>query len=238
MDELPLTEKITQFPNHVAVVPDGNRRWAEGRGLSRIEGHLAGAENIYHMVKCISEYPIKYLTLYGFSTENWHRPTEEVNGLFSILGEFINTHVSEIHNQNIQLRHLGRLQELPQSLQTVVNKAVRLTGNNTGLTLNIAFNYGGRVEILDAVRRILAAGIKPEEVDEELFNRYLYTADIPYVDLLIRTGDELRLSNFLIWQTAYSEYYFTNVLWPDFNQKEIDKALLAYSQRKRRFGGL
>ena len=190
------------------------------------------------MVDYLNEYPIKYVTLYGFSTENWSRPEDEVRGLFHILEEFISKYVRDIHKKDIRLRHLGRLNELPQSLQQVINGAVDLTKNNTGMTLNVAFNYGGRVEIVDAVRRLVAQGIPPQKIDEKLFSNYLYTDGLPDVDLLIRTGDELRLSNFLIWQTAYSEYYFTRVLWPDFGKKDIDKALLSYSRRQRRFGGL
>jgi len=230
--------KNARLPTHVAIVPDGNGRWAELRGLPRLSGHHAGAENMRHMVEYLSEYPIKYVTLYGFSTENWSRPEDEVRGLFSILEEFINQYVLEIHKRGIKLRHIGRLNELPQGLQLAINRAVELTKNNNGMTLNVAFNYGGRVEILDAVRRLIAEGVSHQNIDEGLFSNYLYTDGLPDVDLLIRTGDELRLSNFLIWQTAYSEYYFTEVLWPDFSKKEIEKALLSYSQRQRRFGGL
>ncbi len=231
-------EKITQLPNHVAIVPDGNGRWAEQRGLPRLSGHQAGAENMWRMVEYLNEYPIKYVTLYGFSTENWNRPEDEVIGLFHILEESIYRKTAELQKRGIRLRHLGRLEELPQGLQLAINRAVELTKNNARMTLSLAFNYGGRVEILDTVRRIVAEGISPQNIDEQLFSSYLYTAGLPDVDLLIRTGDELRLSNFLIWQTAYSEYYFTEVLWPDFNKKDIDKALLSYSQRQRRFGRL
>ena len=230
--------KDARFPTHVAIVPDGNGRWAELRGLPRLSGHHAGAVNMRRMVEYLSEYPIKYVTLYGFSTENWSRPEDEVRGLFNILEEFINQYALEIHKRGIKLRHIGRLNELPQGLQLAINRAVELTKNNTGMTLNVAFNYGGRVEILDAVRRLIAEGVSHQNIDERLFSNYLYTDGLPDVDLLIRTGDELRLSNFLIWQTAYSEYYFTEVLWPDFDKKEIEKALLSYSQRQRRFGGL
>ena len=232
------TKKFTLLPNHIAIVPDGNGRWAERRGLPRLSGHRAGADNMRRMVKYLNEYPIKYLTLYGFSTENWTRPEEEVRGLFQILEEFIDKCAQEIHERGVQLRHLGRLNELPQSLQLAINRAVELTKNNTRMILNVAFNYGGRAEILDAVRRLLADGVKPQNIDEELFSSYLYSAGLPNVDLLIRTGDETRLSNFLIWQTAYSEYHFTTVLWPDFGKKDINKALLSYSRRERRFGGL
>jgi len=226
------------FPNHVAIVPDGNGRWAELRGLSRLEGHKAGAENMWRMVRYFNEYPIKYLTLYGFSTENWNRPEGEVSGLFHILEERIDRDAPELLKKGIRLRHLGRLGELPQGLQRTINRAVELTKSNTGMTLNLAFNYGGRAEILDAVRRLVTEGIPPRNIDEKLFNNYLYTAGLPDVDLLIRTGDELRLSNFLLWQTAYSEYHFTDVLWPDFDKKDVEKALLAYSHRQRRFGRL
>jgi len=238
MANSPTTKKFTQLPNHIAIVPDGNGRWAEQLGLPRLDGHQAGAENTRRMVEYLNEYPIKYVTLYGFSTENWTRPEEEVSGLFQILAEFINKCVPELHKKGIRLRHLGRLNELPQNLQLAMNKAVELTKNNTRMTLNLAFNYGGHAEIVDAVRQIIANGVKPQDIDEESFGSYLYTAGLPNVDLLIRTGDETRLSNFLIWQTAYSEYYFTKVLWPDFRKKDIDRALLSYSRRERRFGGL
>jgi len=226
------------FPNHVAIVPDGNGRWAELRGLPRLEGHKAGAENMWRMVRYFNEYPIKYLTLYGFSTENWSRPEDEVSGLFHILEKRIDRDTPELLKRDIRLRHLGRLGELPQGLQHTMNRAVELTKSNTGMTLNLAFNYGGRAEILDAVRRLVTEGIPPRNIDEKLFNNYLYTAGLPDVDLLIRTGDELRLSNFLLWQTAYSEYYFTDVLWPDFDKKDVEKALQSYSRRERRFGRL
>ena len=231
-------KRLTRLPTHVAIVPDGNGRWAEKRGLPRLEGHRAGAENMRRMVEYLNEYPIEFVTLYGFSTENWTRPNTEVRGLFRLLREFIKTYLQDIHKRGIKLRHIGRLHELPKSVQIAINKAVAQTKDNTGMTLNVAFNYGGRAEIVDAVRRLLTNGSKPEDVDEESFNDHLYTAGSPHVDLLIRTGDETRLSNFLLWQTAYSEYYFTKVLWPDFAKKDTDKALLSYSRRKRRFGGL
>ncbi len=232
------TKKFTQLPNHIAIVPDGNGRWAEQRGLPRLNGHQAGAENMHRMIEYLNEYPIKYVTLYGFSTENWARPEDEVRGLFQILGVFIDKWTPEFYEKGIKLRHLGRLNELPEPLRLAINRAVELTKNNTRMTLNLAFNYGGRAEILDAVRHLIADGVKPQNIDEELFSTYLYTTGLPSVDLLVRTGDETRLSNFLIWQTAYSEYHFTKVLWPDFGKKDIDKALLSYSRRQRRFGGL
>lgn len=229
---------IDHFPNHVAIVPDGNGRWAERRGWPRVQGLWAGADNMYRMVQYLNEYPVNYLTLYGFSTENWSRPEAEVSGLFELVLFFVEEHLQAIHENNIQIRHIGRLQQLPQELQEAITRAATLTSNNTRLILNIAFNYGGRPEIVDAARRLVAEGVKPEDITEETFSKYLYTNGIPDVDLLIRTGGENRLSNFLLWQTAYSEYHFTKVLWPDFRKKDLDRALLSYSQRKRRFGGL
>jgi undecaprenyl diphosphate synthase len=199
---------------------------------------VAGAENLNTVIDYLNDRQIKYVTVYTFSTENWNRPEDEVKGLFHLSEERIKNDLPRLHKKGIRFRHIGRLQGLPQSLQEVINKALELTKNNSGMTLSLAFNYGGRTEILDAIRRIIADGVPPEKLDEKLFASYLYAADLPDVDLLIRTANELRLSNFLLWQTAYSEYYFTKVLWPDFNEKEVDKALLAYSQRHRRFGGL
>ncbi|MFC1915575.1 polyprenyl diphosphate synthase [Chloroflexota bacterium] len=231
-------KQITHLPAHVAIVPDGNGRWAEQHALSRLAGHRAGVKIMRAMIEYLNDYQIKCVTLYGFSTENWGRPGDEVDGLFRILEERISKDVPQLHKKGVKVRHLGRLGELPAWLQKSIKDAEDLTQNNTGMTLSLAFNYGGHLEIIDAVRRIIAEGIPPEKVDEKLFSNYLYTVGLPDVDLLIRTGDELRLSNFLIWQTAYSEYYFTQVLWPDFTKEDIDKALLAYSQRERRFGAL
>ncbi len=231
-------KKNARLPNHIAIIMDGNGRWAKQHGLPRLGGHQAGAENIPPIIKCLNQHHIKYVTLYGFSTENWNRPEDEVTGLLHLFEESINKYVSELHEDGIKLRHLGHLEELPQGLQLAINKAIELTKNNTRMTLSFALNYGGRLEILDAVRHIIAEGIPKQDIDEGLFNSYLYTAGLPDVDLLIRTGGEFRISNFLIWQAVYSEYYFTDVLWPDFNQKELGKALLAYSQRQRRFGRL
>ena len=232
------SKTFSRLPDHIAIVPDGNGRWAEERGSSRLDGHRAGITNMIRLVQYLNEYPIKCLTIYGFSTENWTRPRQEIDGLFQLLEEFIDGNVTTLHEMGIKIRHCGRLYELPPSLQTAINNSLELTRNNSGMILNVAFNYGGRTEIVDATRNIIADGIRPEDVNEELFSGYLYTAGLPNIDLLIRTGDELRLSNFMIWQTAYSEYHFTRVLWPDFSKKDIDKALLSYSRRKRRFGGL
>jgi len=229
--------EIDRLPNHIAIVPDGNRRWAEMRGLPPIEGHRAGSENLRTIIEYLNDYQIKCVTVYTFSTENWNRSKDEVRDLFRLSSAVIGKNVLRFHKRGIRIRHLGRFQQLSLSLQRKINKAVGLTKDNTGMTISLAFNYGGRSEILDAVRCLIAEDITPQSIDEKVFSDYLYTAGLPDVDLLIRTGDELRLSNFLIWQTAYSEYYFTDVLWPDFNEKEVDKALLSYSQRQRRFGG-
>jgi undecaprenyl diphosphate synthase len=234
----PTKEKPARKPEHVAIIMDGNGRWAKQRDLPRFEGHRAGVENMRAAIDYFNLLKIKNLTVYGFSTENWNRPQEEIDGLLELLQEIIDKESLKLHRQGIRLRHLGQLERLPQNLQAAVNRVVELTRNNTGLNFNFAFNYGGRTEIVDAARRLIAEGVPAEKIDQNLFSNYLYTTDLPEVDLLIRTGGELRISNFLIWQTAYSEYYFTPVLWPDFDKKEIDKALLAYSQRQRRFGGL
>jgi undecaprenyl diphosphate synthase len=233
-----IKKQIKRLPIHIAIVPDGNGRWAEKRRLSRLAGHQAGVKKMRSLIEYLSSLQIKYVTLYGFSTENWGRPSDEVKGLFRILVERIDQDVPKLHRKGVRVRHLGRLEELPDWLQSSVKRAEELTKDNTGLTLSLAFNYGGHVEIIDAIRRIIAEGIPPEKIDEKLFSNYLYTAGVPDVDLLIRTGDELRLSNFLLWQTAYSEYYFTDVLWPDFTKEDMDRALIDYSQRERRFGAL
>jgi undecaprenyl diphosphate synthase len=195
-------------------------------------------ENLHSIIEYLNEYQINYVTLYGFSTENWSRPEDEVKGLFCLLEERIDKETLQLHKGGIRLRHLGQLDGLSDSLKLAVNRAVELTKDNTGMTFSFAFNYGGRSEILDAVRRLISDGIPPQNIGEELFTSYLYTTGLPDVDLLIRTGGELRISNFLMWQAAYSEFYFTKVLWPDFSKRDVDKALRAYSRRQRRFGGL
>ncbi len=231
-------ERMTVLPRHVAFIMDGNGRWAKQRGLSRLEGHRAGVQNIRPIIKFLYSNGIKYVTFYAFSTENWSRPEEEVNGLFRLLEEIIVKESQELHKNGVRIRHIGSLEGLSDRLKESIRNALELTANNTKMTLGVALNYGGRAEIIDAVRRIISNGIKPNELDEKRFRDYLYTADFPDVDLVIRTGGELRTSNLLIWQTAYSEYYFTPVLWPDFREEELEKALLSFSQRERRFGGL
>jgi undecaprenyl diphosphate synthase len=231
-------ESNNTLPHHIAFIPDGNGRWAEQRGLSRVEGHRAGVSNIRSILRFLHKKNIGYVTLYAFSTENWRRPEDEVNGIFHILEEIIVREAGELHKNDVKIRHIGSLERLSPKLQRSIKEAVELTAGNQGMTLGVALNYGGRAEILNAVRGLITEGVKPEEVDEKSFHEHLYTADFPDVDLVIRTGGEMRTSNLLIWQTVYSELYFTPVLWPDFNEVELQKALEAYSRRQRRFGGV
>jgi undecaprenyl diphosphate synthase len=223
-------------PQHVAIIMDGNGRWAKKRGLPRLVGHKAGGDNIRPVVKIFANYGVKYLTLYMFSTENWNRPRIEVAGLLSLLAKKIDQETQAFHQENIRLVHLGRLDRMSRKLREKVQAAVELTKNNTGLTLGLAFDYGGRDEIVQAARRIASAGIPGDNIDESVFARYLYSPDIPDPDLVIRTGGESRLSNFLLWQATYSELYFTPVLWPDFGRKDVEEALSEYKRRQRRFG--
>ena len=223
-------------PRHVAVIMDGNGRWAKKRGLPRLVGHNAGGENIRPVVKIFANYGVRYLTIYMFSTENWNRPRIEVAGLLSLLARKISQETQAFHEDNIRLVHLGRLDRLSEKLRGKVQSAVELTKNNTGLTLCLAFDYGGRDEIVRAARRIASTGVPGDNVDESLFAQYLDSFGIPDPDLVIRTGGETRLSNFLLWQAAYSELYFTPVLWPDFGPKDVEEALSEYKRRQRRFG--
>lgn len=227
-----------RIPQHVAIIMDGNGRWAKQRGLPRVAGHRAGAENLRRIINACVEFGIKILTIYAFSTENWERPEREIRGLMKIFTRVLDQELSELHAQGVCLHHLGDLNGIEPELQQKVLDALELTKNNERLILNVAFNYGGRAEILHAVRQMLADGVSPEELNEELFSSYLFTAGLPDPDLVIRTSGELRISNFLIWQAAYAEYYATPCYWPDFGREELYDALVAYSQRERRFGGL
>jgi undecaprenyl diphosphate synthase len=229
---------LSCVPTHVAIIMDGNGRWARQRGLSRMAGHRAGTENIRQVIERFGDYSVKYLTLYAFSTENWSRPRSEVQGLMRILSRVIKRETKHFHENGIRLLHLGHLDGLAARLQQEVRDAIELTKDNDRMTVCIAFNYGGRAEILDAARRLMTNGMSPDALDERVFSSCLYTADIPDPDLIIRTAGEMRVSNFLLWQGAYAEFYSTDVYWPDFDSEDIDQALLAYSQRKRRFGGL
>ncbi|GBD10473.1 Ditrans,polycis-undecaprenyl-diphosphate synthase ((2E,6E)-farnesyl-diphosphate specific) [bacterium HR23] len=234
----PPTDGHHPIPLHVAIIMDGNGRWASQRNLPRLEGHRAGTENVRRVVQAFARWGVRYLTLYAFSTENWSRPKEEVQGLLDLLEATIQREGKALHKEKVRIRHLGRLDRLPPSLQQAIHEVLALTRHNEGLTLSVALDYGGRDEIVSAVRRILQDGIPPERVDEVLFARYLYTADLPDPDLIIRTAAEQRLSNFLLWQSAYSEFYFTPTYWPDFNEEEVERALTAFAQRQRRYGGL
>ena len=225
-------------PKHVAIIMDGNGRWAESRGNSRSDGHRAGTDNVRRIIEAFAAHGVDYLTLFAFSTENWHRPDAEIQSLIEILSEVIRREVEDLHRQGVRIRHLGRLDRLSPHLRKAILDSVELTENNTGITLSVAFDYGGRAEILQAVKDILSQGVAPQELTEEIFQGYLYTSDIPDPDLIIRTAGEMRLSNFLLWQSAYAEYYATPVLWPDFDEDEVAQALEAYGQRQRRFGGV
>jgi undecaprenyl diphosphate synthase len=227
-----------RIPTHVAIIMDGNGRWALSRGLPRLAGHRAGTENLRRIITACVEFGVKYLTIYAFSTENWGRPREEVEGLMHILEDVIDRELAELNQEGVQLRHIGRLERLAPKLQEKVLEAIDLTKGNDRLVLNVAFNYGGRDEIVFAIQKMIKDGIKPEEVTSDLIGTYLFTAGVPDPDLIIRTSGELRVSNFLIWQGAYSEWYVTSVYWPDFNKEEFRKALDTYAKRDRRYGGL
>ena len=237
-----MAKKTTAFPppipTHVAIIMDGNGRWALSRGLPRLAGHRAGTQNLRNIITACVEFGIKYLTIYAFSTENWGRPREEVEGLMHILEDVIDRELAELNKEGVQLRHIGRLKRLDPKLQEKVLEAIELTKNNNRLILNVAFNYGGRDEIVFAIQNMIRDGVKPEEVNSDLVSKYLFTAGVPDPDLIIRTSGELRVSNFMIWQGAYSEWYVTSVYWPDFNKVEFRKALDTYAGRDRRYGGL
>jgi len=221
-------------PSHVAIIMDGNGRWARARGRPRLAGHRAGTENLRRVIEGCVEYGVRILTIYAFSTENWNRPPTEVRGLMGILEEVIEREVQALHREGVQVRHLGRLAGLSEKLQRKVREAIELTRDNSRLILNVALNYGGQAEIVDAVRAIIRDGIPADQIDETLFSQYLYTAGLPDPDLVIRTGGEMRLSNFLIWQVVDAEYCFTPTFWPDFGKAELYQMLLEYDRRQKR----
>ncbi len=225
-------------PRHVAIILDGNGRWAQRRGLPRNKGHEAGTENIRPIVSACPELGIEYLTLWAFSTENWRRPQDEVQGIFQILSERIAIETEALYNAGVRLRHIGSLEGLDAELAGAVRAAVDLTADNDRMTLTLAFNYGGRAEVVAAIKEMLRDGLDPETVTEETVNRYLYTADMPDPDLIIRPSGEFRLSNFLIWQGAYAELYFPNILWPDFGPDDLRDAVTDFQKRQRRFGAV
>jgi len=231
-------KSLTPIPNHVAIIMDGNGRWAQERGLPRIAGHRAGTENLRTIIRASAKLGIQYLTLYAFSTENWSRPRAEVTGLMHILSDVIDREMSELHEEGARLVHIGHLEGLSKTLQSKVRQAIELTKNNRRITIVLAFNYGGRDEIIHAVKNMLKDGVNPDDVDEALISNYMFTSDLPDPDLVIRTSGEQRTSNFLVWQTVYSEWYFPQVYWPDFNEEELRKAVEEYTSRERRFGGL
>ena len=229
---------LAAVPAHVGIIMDGNGRWAMRRGLPRLAGHHAGTENVRRITIACSDVGVEALTIYAFSTENWRRPAEEVRGLMTLLAQRIDREAAELHRNNVQIRHVGSLEGVATRLAERVRAAVELTRKNTGLILNVAFNYGARQEIARAVRRMLADGVAAEDVTEERIDQYLDTAGLPDLDLVIRTGGEMRLSNFLLWQAAYAEYYSTPVCWPDFGREELYQAFAEFGRRVRRFGGL
>ena len=225
-------------PRHVAIIMDGNGRWATKRGLPRLAGHKVGIDKIQQVLQYLADNHVKFVTLYAFSTENWNRPLPEVRGILQLMEEALIKQTPQLHEKNIKVIHLGKIDRLEKSMKIALQNAQDLTKFNTGITLNVAFDYGGRDEILEAVRSLIREQIQPEEIDEALFSSHMYTHPSPDPDLVIRTGGELRISNFLLWQSAYSEYYHTPTYWPDLDDSELDLALKSYQSRDRRFGGV
>jgi undecaprenyl diphosphate synthase len=226
-----------KIPQHIAIIMDGNGRWAKARLLPRMAGHRAGAENLRRIITACVDFGVKYLTIFAFSTENWKRPVDEVNGLMDIFADLLEKEVPKLHAQGVQIRHIGSKKELNPILQMKLQNAINITKGNSRLVLSIAINYGGRDEIVHAVQEIVRQGISADAINEQTIKEYLYTADVPDPDLVIRTSGELRTSNFLLWQSAYSEWLFTETYWPDFNKENLRKAILDYGTRSRRFGG-
>lgn len=243
MDELHLKERILSrgnLPTHVAIIMDGNGRWARSRQLPRVEGHKEGINSVREVVRACGEIDIKYLTLYTFSVENWNRPRGEVSALMRLLLKTVRSEVDDLKKNNVRLMTIGNLKDLPLPARRGMQKAMDLLKNNTGLTLILALSYGSRNEITEAIRaiarRVRSGQLQPDDIDEALISKHLYTADLPDPDLLIRTSGELRVSNFLLWQLAYTEIYVSQVFWPDFRKQEFFKAIDSYQQRERRFG--
>lgn len=228
--------------NHLAIIMDGNGRWAQARGLERSAGHKAGAENVLKIMRSVKEFGIKYLTLYAFSTENWKRPAEEVGGLMKLLKEFTFNQLPAMQKEDVRLNAIGRLDALPDAARLGLLAAMKATRNNRSGVLTLALNYGGRAELVDAAvkfaQEVKAGRVTPEALDENMFEKYLYDPELPPPELVVRTSGELRISNFLLWQMAYSELYITDVLWPDFDRHELQKALESFRGRDRRFGGV
>ncbi len=231
-------KKEVAVPAHVAIIMDGNGRWAKSRGLPRLAGHRAGTKNLRPIIRAAADAGIKYLTFYAFSTENWNRPEDEISGLMALLAEFLETELQELHKEGARLLHIGHLEGLAPSLRKKVEDAIELTKDNTRIDVILAFNYGGRDEIISAVKKLIEAGTPAEAVDVQKMSEAMFTAGTPDPDIVIRTSGEKRTSNFLTWQTVYSEWFFPEVFWPDFNKEDLQKILAEYTKRDRRFGGL
>ncbi len=221
---------------HIAIIMDGNRRWAKAKFLPSAVGHQKGVESLKKTMRLFDEFGIKYLTVYAFSTENWNRKKEEVDFLMNLLAKTLLNELDEMHRENVKIRFLGNIEKLSDNLIEIVKNAEEKTKNNTGVNLNIAFNYGARDEIVNAVKKIINDKIQPEEITEKLISNYLYTKNMPDPDLLIRTGGDKRISNYLLWQLAYSELYVTDTLWPDFRKESLEEAITEFGKRNRRFG--
>ena len=231
-----INQKRHVGPRHVAIIMDGNGRWATQRGLPRLAGHKVGIEKIQRVLQYLADNHVTFVTLYAFSTENWNRPLTEVRGILNLMEEALVKQTAQLHKKNVKVIHIGKVDKLEESMKRALQNAQDLTKFNTGITLNVAFDYGGRDEILEAVRSLIRAQIQPDQIDETLFSSHMYTHPSPDPDLVIRTGGELRISNFLLWQSAYSEYYHTPTFWPDLNDSELELALKSYQSRDRRFG--
>lgn len=229
-------------PHHVAIVMDGNGRWAQQRGLPRVEGHRVASQSVRSVIEACPQLGVRILTLYTFSAENWKRPAREVDAIMRLIEESLRRELPELHEKDVRIRAVGRVHELPASLQDMLGEAMSVTANNKRLTVNLALNYGGRAEVVDAAKAIAAkvatSELEPSDIDEALFARFLYAPDLPDPDLLIRTGGEMRVSNYLLWQIAYTEIWVTPVLWPDFRREHLEQAIADYRQRQRRFGGV
>jgi len=236
LSNVDLAAEITAVPHHLGIIMDGNGRWAQARGMPRLAGHRAGVDNIRRILEHCVQRGVKVLTIYAFSTENWQRPPDEVSGLMRLLGLTIQRQLNDLDRNGVRILHSGRMEGINKHLQKQIVNALEVTKHNDRIILNVAFNYGGRAEILDAVRHIIQDGTAPELLTEEMLSSYLYTGGLPDPDLIVRTGGEWRLSNFLIWQAAYAEYYTTPTYWPDFDEVELDKAFVEFSRRERRFG--
>ncbi|MCR1898116.1 isoprenyl transferase [Irregularibacter muris] len=231
-----------KLPKHIAIIMDGNGRWAKKRGLPRMAGHRAGVETLREVIRTSSDIGIEVLTLYAFSTENWKRPKNEVDALMNLLVEYLNKEVDELHRNNIKINAIGEIDTLPEKSKKAILDAMTLTGENTGLIVNVALNYGGRDELIHGFKDMLNAvqkgNLKIENINENTVENYLYTANLPDPDLLIRPGGEMRISNFLLWQLAYTEFCFTDILWPDFKKENLMEAIISYQVRDRRYGGI